>query len=104
MDRYKIAGDVSYKAKMSMRASDKAVKAVFDEITKCLVEGETIVLRKFGSFHIRNKKARMGRNPKNGNPAMISARTVAIFKSSNNFRELVDAGHKERENDKISQR
>ena len=94
MDRYKIAGAVSYNTKISMRAADKAVRAIFGEITKALTEGETVVFRKFGSFRTNHKNARMGRNPKNGDPAMIEARTVVKFKSSHWFRNAVDNGHK----------
>lgn len=97
MNRYEIAGDVSYNAKMTMRAADRAVKVVFNEISKALSEGETIVVRRFGSFRTRDKNARMGRNPKNGDSVMISARTVAVFKSSHWFRDKVDNAHKERE-------
>ena len=50
------------------------VEQVFDQITSCLVGGETVKLSGFGLFSVRQKGQRLGRNPKTGEPAPISAR------------------------------
>jgi integration host factor subunit alpha len=55
---------------------------VLAEITECLERGEDVLLSSFGSFQVREKKARMGRNPKNGEVAIVSARRVMTFKPS----------------------
>jgi len=52
------------------------------EITDCLERGESVKLSAFGSFVVRDKNSRMGRNPKNGQPALVSARRVVTFKPS----------------------
>jgi integration host factor subunit alpha len=58
------------------------VKLVLDEITETLVKGETVKLSSFGSFIVRKKKQRVGRNPKTGTEATISSRIVVVFKPS----------------------
>lgn len=69
----------------------KMVDVVFDEICEALINGEEVKFAGFGSFKILEKAARMGRNPKTGESAIISARRVATFRPSNEFRERVAA-------------
>jgi integration host factor subunit alpha len=58
------------------------VELVLKEITACLEKGETVKLSSFGSFIVRKKKQRVGRNPKTGTQATISPRRVIVFKPS----------------------
>jgi integration host factor subunit alpha len=58
------------------------VELVFKEITDTLEKGETVKLSSFGSFIVRKKGQRVGRNPKTGTEAAISARSVLVFKPS----------------------
>lgn len=67
----------------------KMVDVVFDEIHDALVNGEEVKFAGLGSFKILEKNARMGRNPKTGESALITARRVATFRPSNEFRERV---------------
>ncbi|HIU65523.1 MAG TPA: integration host factor subunit alpha [Candidatus Enterousia avicola] len=67
----------------------KLVDIVFDEISESLIHGEEVKFAGFGSFKILTKAQRMGRNPKTGEPAVISARRVASFRPSNEFRKRV---------------
>ena len=67
----------------------KMIDIVFDEIHDALINGEEVKFAGFGSFKILEKNARMGRNPKTGESAIISARRVATFRPSNEFRERV---------------
>ena len=67
----------------------KMVDVVFDEICESLVNGEEVKFAGLGTFKILSKSARMGRNPKTGAPAVISARTVASFRPCAKFRERV---------------
>ncbi|MBR3930230.1 MAG: integration host factor subunit alpha [Alphaproteobacteria bacterium] len=71
----------------------KLVDVIFDEIGQALINGEEVKFAGFGSFKILSKNARMGRNPKTGESAVISARKVATFRPCNEFRERV-ANHK----------
>lgn len=69
--------------------SYKMIDIIFDEIAQSLVHGEEVKISGFGTFKILSKPARMGRNPKTGIPAVISARRVTSFHPSNEFRKIV---------------
>ncbi|MBQ8294149.1 MAG: integration host factor subunit alpha [Alphaproteobacteria bacterium] len=71
----------------------KMVDVIFDEIRESLINGEEVKFAGFGSFKILDKNARMGRNPKTGEAALITARRVATFRPSTEFRDRV-ANHK----------
>ena len=60
--------------------SDEFVKLFFEEIVGCLEEGKDLKISSFGNFILRDKKQRMGRNPKTGEAAVIVARRVVVFK------------------------
>jgi integration host factor subunit alpha len=70
------------KAGLSRAESTLFVEAVLKEITDCLEKGETVKLSSFGSFMVREKGTRMGRNPKMGIKVTIPPRRVAVFKPS----------------------
>lgn len=69
--------------------SYKLVDIVFEEIRESLINGEEVKFAGFGSFKILTKSERMGRNPKTGAPAIISARKVTSFRPSSEFRKRV---------------
>ena len=69
--------------------SYKLVDIVFEEIRESLINGEEVKFAGFDSFKILTKSERMGRNPKTGVPAIISARKVASFRPSSEFRKRV---------------
>jgi len=58
------------------------VHSFFEEISVCLEKGESVKIAGFGSFILREKHSRPGRNPRTGEPAEISARTVVRFQPS----------------------
>ena len=70
--------------------AEEAVDAIIDAVRESLARGESVTLRRFGSFSVREKNARMGRNPKTGLEAPISARRVVRFKAGQNFRDAVN--------------
>ena len=67
----------------------KMVDVIFDEIGEALTNGEEVKFAGFGTFKILEKNARMGRNPKTGVPAVITARRVVTFRPSTEFRTRV---------------
>ena len=76
-------GEAIYKkVGLSRSESAKLVELVLDEITSCLERGETVKLSSFGSFVVRSKGPRMGRNPKTGQEVPIKPRRVMAFKPS----------------------
>jgi integration host factor subunit alpha len=64
---------------------------VLKEIMDCLERGEKVKLSAFGSFVVRKKGQRMGRNPKTGEKALISPRRVVMFKPSDTFKQRINA-------------
>jgi integration host factor subunit alpha len=66
------------------------VDAVLEEIVSVLTLEEKVSLRDFGTFSIRQKRERPGRNPKTGVVASITARRVVVFRASANMKAKVD--------------
>ena len=69
--------------------SKELVEAFFDEIKKSLINNEEVKISGFGNFKILDKKERPGRNPKTGEPAIISARRVVTFKAGQKLRKKI---------------
>ena len=63
---------------------------IFDSMTKSLAEGERVEIRGFGSFNLRKRRARQGRNPKTGALVHVESKVVPFFKASKNLKKLVD--------------
>jgi integration host factor subunit alpha len=74
---------------LSRKESAELVDSVLNEISDALVRGETIKLSSFGSFMVRQKGERVGRNPKTGEEAPILPRRVLIFRASHALKERV---------------
>ena len=68
---------------LSRAESATLVELVLGEIGECLARGETVKLSSFGSFVVREKGSRVGRNPKTGVEVPIEPRRVMVFKPSN---------------------
>ncbi len=76
---------------LSRKDSADILDMILEEITKELVSGHDVKLSSFGTFSLRNKKARIGRNPKTGVSAEISPRRVISFKPSQVMRKTINA-------------
>lgn len=85
---------VYQKVGLSRTESAGLVEAVLKEITDCLERGETVKLSSFGSFVVRSKGERVGRNPKTGKEVPISPRRVMVFKPSAILKQRIN-GHSE---------
>lgn len=77
---------------LSRAESAKVVEFVLKEITDCLERGETVKLSAFGSFLVRSKGPRRGRNPKTGDEVPIKPRRVMVFKPSDILRKRLAGG------------
>ena len=78
---------------LSRNWSARLVEAMLEEITDALVNGETVKISSFGTFSVREKGARVGRNPRTGEGAVIEPRRVLKFRASNVLKKRVnDAG------------
>jgi integration host factor subunit alpha len=81
---------VHREVRLSHAESARLVESVLKEIVDCLERGETVKLSSFGSFIVRSKRQRMGRNPKTGGKAVISARRVLLFKASKILKQRIN--------------
>ena len=78
------------KVGLSRAESAQLVEVVLDEISDCIVKGESVKLSSFGSFIVRDKNERVGRNPKTGEEVPISPRRVMVFKPSNVLKDKIN--------------
>ncbi len=90
--RADLADAVYEEVGLSRNESASLVEAVLDEVSKALVDGENVKISSFGSFSIREKGERIGRNPKTGVEVPISPRKVLVFKASHVLKEKVNKG------------
>lgn len=88
--RADLADAVHRKAGIPRIESAKYVEMVLEEIFDCIVSREDVKLSSFGAFLVRAKKERLGRNPKTGEGAKITARLVVSFKPSNIMRAKIN--------------
>jgi integration host factor subunit alpha len=79
---------------LSRNESSNLVDSVFNEILKNLTSGSDVKISSFGTFVVRNKRERIGRNPKTGEEVPISARQVVTFRASNVLKSKVDSKNK----------
>lgn len=81
---------VAKETDMTKKDAEKLVEVIFESIVSTLNQGEKIELRGFGSFRVRERNARKGRNPKTGEPVDIPAKRVAYFKPGKDLKELIN--------------
>ncbi len=74
--------------------ADRAVNALLEIISDTLKKGESLTLPGFGTFEVRDRAARNGRNPKTGEELKIAASRVAIFQPGSALKAAVNAGGK----------
>jgi integration host factor subunit alpha len=79
---------------LSRNESAQLVESVLLHMSDALVNGEQVKISSFGTFSVRDKSARMGRNPKTGDEVPISPRRVLTFRPSHLMRDRVAAGKK----------
>jgi integration host factor subunit beta len=83
---------VANEADMTKKDAEQLVEIIFDTIISTLNKGEKIELRGFGSFRLRERDARKGRNPKTGEAVDIPAKRVAYFKPGKELKEVINQG------------
>ena len=75
---------------LSRNESAQLVESVLDHVSDALVKGEQVKISSFGTFSVRSKSARVGRNPKTGEEIPIKARRVVTFHSSQKLKSNVE--------------
>jgi integration host factor subunit alpha len=71
---------------LSKKESQEIIEILFDTMKQTFVEGESVKISGFGTFNIRQKTSRRGRNPKTGEELEITPRRVITFKASNHLK------------------
>ncbi len=90
MTKAELVEDVARAAELTKKDAERLVELVFESIIETLNQGEKIELRGFGSFRVRERGARRGRNPKTGDPVDIPAKRVPYFKPGKELKELIN--------------
>ncbi len=76
---------------LSRNESADLVESVLEEVASCLVNGENVKVSSFGSFLVRQKNGRMGRNPKTGEEVPIEPRKVLVFRPSQVMKDRINS-------------
>jgi integration host factor subunit beta len=90
MTKAEIVDEVSRISDLTRKHSEVIVEAVFSSIVEALQQGDKIELRGFGSFRIRRRGSRTGRNPKTGQGVVVPPKRVPHFKPGKELRELIN--------------
>lgn len=92
MTKAELVDEIAQKADLTRKHSEVIVDAVFSSIIEALQGGDKIELRGFGSFRVRHRASRTGRNPKTGEGVLVPAKKVPYFKPGKELRELINRG------------
>jgi integration host factor subunit alpha len=90
MTKADIVNIVFEKVGLPKNETQDIVEAVFDTIKQTLAVGESIKISGFGTFNVRKKSARIGRNPKTKQEVEITPRRVITFKTSDHLKEIIE--------------
>jgi len=92
MNKADLIESIASSADLSKASAGRALDAAIESITKALQKGDTITLVGFGTFSVRNRAARMGRNPRTGEEIQIKASKVPRFKAGKKFKAAISTG------------
>ena len=89
MNKAELINAVAEKAALSKKDSEAAVNAALEAITAALADGEKVQLVGFGSFEVKKREERVGRNPKTNEEIKIPASKVPAFKASKTLKDTI---------------
>ena len=90
MTKADLIEEVSKMVELTRKDSEVVVDTIFDSIVHSLRSGDKIEIRGFGSFRTRQRKPRVGRNPKTGDRVDVPAKKIPFFKPSKELKDLVN--------------
>ena len=91
MTKAELVEEVANSSDHTKKDAEVIVQTVLDSIVESLKTGQKIELRGFGSFRVRNRSSRQGRNPKTGSTVKVPAKKVPYFKPGKELKELINA-------------
>jgi DNA-binding protein HU-beta len=90
MTKAELVSKIAEEHNLSKSKADKILKSVFENISKALEKGERVAIPDFGIFDTRERKERVGRNPKTGEEVIIPAKRVPYFRASKRLKTRVN--------------
>src|SRR6201993_5587659 len=90
MTKADLIDEVSRLAELTRKDSEVIVETIFESVVRSLRAGDKIEIRGFGSFRTRQRKPRVGRNPKTGDPVDVPAKKIPFFKPSKELKDVVN--------------
>lgn len=90
MTKAELVDEVARAVQLTKKQAETIVNIVFDSIVDSLRNGEKIELRGFGSFRLRSRKSRTGRNPKTGEKVEVPSKKIPYFKPGKELKELIN--------------
>jgi integration host factor subunit beta len=90
MTKAELVDEVARVVQLTKKQAETIVNIVFDSIVESLRSGQKIELRGFGSFRLRNRKSRTGRNPKTGEKVEVPSKKIPYFKPGKELKELIN--------------
>lgn len=90
MIKSELVSKLSEQTSLSKADADHVVSTVFNEITKALIMGNRVELRGFGVLSVRERNARMGRNPKTGEKVQVESKKVPFFKAGKSINDALN--------------
>lgn len=90
MNKTELIASVAQKAELTKKDAEKAVKAIFESISEELSKGGKVQVIGFGTFEVRERSAREGRNPQDGSKITIPASKSPAFKAGKQLKEAVN--------------
>lgn len=90
MNKTELVTNVAQKSNLTKKDAEKAVGALISSVTEALSEGNKVQLVGFGTFEIKERAARKGRNPQTGEEINIAASTVPVFKAGKALKDSIN--------------
>ena len=91
MTKADLIDEVAKAVDIPKKDAEVIVKTVFESVIDALHRGEKIELRGFGSFRLRERKSRLGRNPKTGETVQVPSKKVPYFKAGKELKDLINS-------------
>lgn len=93
MTKSEMAEKLAEKINVKKQQAEEIINIFANSIMEALAKGDKVEIRGFGSFRVRERAEKEGRNPKTGEKVIVPAKKVPFFKTGKDFREMVDRGN-----------
>jgi DNA-binding protein HU-beta len=91
MNKEDLVKEVSKKTRISQKLASEVINLTLESIEKSVAKGKKVILVGFGTFELRHRAARTGRNPQNGSEIHIPAKKVPVFSAGKKFKDLANS-------------